>query len=79
MLVMRFMLKGDTQTRSAKAGRVEPFAILSVNIDCRACATSGYSPRIANDWSTADDLKLRERYGANVIGVERWRVFVALS
>jgi K+/H+ antiporter YhaU regulatory subunit KhtT len=22
-----------------------------------------------------DDLKLRERYGANVIGVERWRRF----
>ncbi len=79
MLVMRFMLKGDTRPRSAKAGRVEPFAILSVNITDRACATSGYSPRIANDRSTLDDLKLRERYGANVIGVERCGVFVALS
>ncbi len=26
-----------------------------------------------------DDLKLRERYGANVIGVERWRVFAVSS
>lgn len=33
MLVMRFMLKGIPRPRSAKAGRVEPFAILSVNID----------------------------------------------
>ncbi|MCW7226081.1 TrkA C-terminal domain-containing protein [Escherichia coli] len=76
MLVMRFMLKGDTQTPQREELDVEPFAILlreyRLTGRARRLAIRPGSPMIGQ---RLDDLKLRERYGANVIGVERWRRF----
>ncbi|PQO21593.1 SLC13 family permease, partial [Shigella flexneri] len=76
MLVMRFMLKGDTQTPQREGWTRRTFRDLireyRLTGRARRLAIRPGSPMIGQ---RLDDLKLRERYGANVIGVERWRRF----
>lgn len=76
MLLMRFMLKGDTQdlsregkTRSSFRDLIKAYRLTG---RARRLAIRPGSPMIGQ---RLDDLKLRERYGTNVIGVERWRRF----
>ncbi|HGH3372387.1 TPA: SLC13 family permease [Kluyvera cryocrescens] len=76
MLVMRFMLKGD-EGHAARDGRKRSTfrdLIKEYRLTGRArrLAIRPGSPMIGQ---RLDDLKLRERYGANIIGVERWRRF----
>ncbi|EMG6373686.1 SLC13 family permease [Salmonella enterica subsp. diarizonae serovar 11:k:z53] len=74
MLVMRFMLKGDTPGQQAGKRRTFRDLIRDYRLTGRArrLAIRPGSPMVGQ---RLDDLKLRERYGANVIGVERWRHF----
>ncbi|MGU7641614.1 SLC13 family permease [Klebsiella pneumoniae] len=76
MLAVRFMLKTDNGD-SARDGRKRSTfrdLIREYHLTGRArrLAIRPGSPRIGQ---RLDDLKLRERYCANVIGVERWRRF----
>ncbi|ECG8515109.1 SLC13 family permease [Salmonella enterica subsp. salamae] len=74
MLVMRFMLKGDVPGQQAGKRRTFRDLIREYRLTGRArrLAIRPGSPMVGQ---RLDDLKLRERYGANVIGVERWRRF----
>ena len=75
MLAVRFMLKTDNGD-SARDGRKSTFRDLireyHLTGRARRLAIRPGSPMIGQ---RLDDLKLRERYCANVIGVERWRRF----
>ncbi len=76
MLAVRFMLKTDNGD-SARDGRKRSTfrdLIREYHLTGRArrLAIRPGSPMIGQ---RLDDLKLRERYCANVIGVERWRRF----
>ncbi|WP_025983071.1 SLC13 family permease [Klebsiella pneumoniae] len=76
MLAVRFMLKTDNGD-SARDGRKRSTfrdLIREYHLTGRARRLGGRpgSPMIGQ---RLDDLKLRERYCANVIGVERWRRF----
>lgn len=76
MLLMRFMLKGDPQAQQRDGWKRRTFRDLikeyRLTGRARRLAIRPGSPMIGQ---RLDDLKLRERYGANVIGVERWRRF----
>ncbi|KNC10069.1 citrate transporter [Klebsiella sp. RIT-PI-d] len=76
MLLMRFMFKGDQQDLSREGKKRSSFRDLikayRLTGRARRLAIRPGSPMIGQ---RLDDLKLRERYGANVIGVERWRRF----
>jgi len=76
MLLMRFMLKSDSQDALRDGSKRSTFRDLikayHLNGRARRLAIRPGSPMIGQ---RLDDLKLRERYGANVIGVERWRRF----
>ena len=76
MLVMRFMLKGDegNLTRDGRKRSTFRDLIRDYHLTGRArrLAIRPGSPMIGQ---RLDDMKLRERYGANIIGVERWRRF----
>ncbi|WP_061709822.1 SLC13 family permease [Pseudenterobacter timonensis] len=75
MLIARFALNGETPRRS-DGWRRRTFRDLikeyRLTGRARRLAIRPGSPMIGQ---RLDDLKLRERYGANVIGVERWRRF----
>lgn len=76
MLLMRFMFRGEDVAASRDGGRRSTFRDLikayRLTGRARRLAIRPGSPMIGQ---RLDDLKLRERYGANVIGVERWRRF----
>ncbi|WP_438918815.1 SLC13 family permease [Kosakonia cowanii] len=76
MLLMRFTLKaeGSDATRESWKRRSFRDLIREYHLAGRArrLAIRPGSPMIGQ---RLDDLQLRERYGANVIGVERWRRF----
>lgn len=76
MLLMRFMFKGEDTSSSRDGGKRSSFRDLikayRLTGRARRLAIRPGSPMIGQ---RLDDLKLRERYGANVIGVERWRRF----
>ena len=76
MLVMRFMLKGEDSGQPGDGWKRRTFRDLikeyRLTGRARRLAIRPGSPMIGQ---RLDDLKLRERYGANVIGVERWRRF----
>lgn len=74
MLMMRFMLRGDETGHKHDKLRSFRDLIKEYRLTGRArrLAIRPGSPMIGQ---RLDDLKLRERYGANVIGVERWRRF----
>ena len=76
MLLMRFMFKGEDPSSSRDGGKHSSFRDLikayRLTGRARRLAIRPGSPMIGQ---RLDDLKLRERYGANVIGVERWRRF----
>ncbi|KEY48632.1 SLC13 family permease [Citrobacter amalonaticus] len=76
MLLMRFMLKGDNPQQHRDSWKRRTFRDLikeyRLTGRARRLAIRPGSPMIGQ---RLDDLKLRERYGANVIGVERWRRF----
>ncbi|MTH46409.1 SLC13 family permease [Intestinirhabdus alba] len=76
MLLMRFMLKGDDPTTQREGWKRRTFRDLireyRLTGRARRLAIRPGSPLIGQ---RLDDLQLRERYGANVIGVERWRRF----
>ncbi|WP_180491280.1 SLC13 family permease [Escherichia fergusonii] len=76
MLVMRFMLKGDNPAQQGEGWKRRTFRDLikeyRLTGRARRLAIRPGSPLVGQ---RLDDLKLRERYGANVIGVERWRRF----
>ena len=74
MLLMRFMLRGNEAELKSDKRRTFRDLIKEYRLNGRArrLAIRPGSPLIGQ---RLDDLKLRERYGANVIGVERWRHF----
>lgn len=74
MLLMRFMLPGDENETKYDKRRTFRDLIKEYRLNGRArrLAIRPGSPLVGQ---RLDDLKLRERYGANVIGVERWRRF----
>ncbi|MBN6045918.1 SLC13 family permease [Citrobacter sp. ku-bf4] len=76
MMLMRFMLKGDNPQQQRDGWKRRTFRDLikeyRLTGRARRLAIRPGSPMIGQ---RLDDLKLRERYGANVIGVERWRRF----
>ena len=76
MLLMRFMLKGEDSGQQGDGWKRRTFRDLikeyRLTGRARRLAIRPGSPMIGQ---RLDDLKLRERYGANVIGVERWRRF----
>ncbi|EDJ9062517.1 SLC13 family permease [Salmonella enterica subsp. arizonae] len=74
MLMMRFMLKGDAPGQQGGKRRTFRDLIREYRLTGRArrLAIRPGSPMVGQ---RLDDLKLRERYGANIIGVERWRRF----
>ncbi|VVT52780.1 Uncharacterized transporter YfbS [Kosakonia radicincitans] len=76
MLLMRFMLKGDDEQAQRDGWKRRSFRELikeyRLTGRARRLAIRPGSPLIGQ---RLDDLRLRERYGANVIGVERWRRF----
>lgn len=76
MLVMRFMLKGDNPAQQGEGWKRRTFRDLikeyRLTGRARRLALRPGSPLVGQ---RLDDLKLRERYGVNVIGVERWRRF----
>ena len=74
MLLMRFMLKGKDGEQKHDKRRTFRDLIKEYRLNGRArrLAIRPGSPLVGQ---RLDDLKLRERYGANVIGVERWRRF----
>lgn len=75
MLLMRFMLRGE-KPESPGGWKRRTFRDLikeyRLTGRARRLAIRAGSPMIGQ---RLDDLKLRERYGANVIGVERWHRF----
>lgn len=74
MLLMRFMLPGNEDALKTDKRRTFRDLIKEYRLNGRArrLAIRPGSPLIGQ---RLDDLKLREKYGANVIGVERWRRF----
>lgn len=76
MLAMRFMLKTDNGDSARNGRKRSTFRDLireyHLTGRARRLAIRPGSPMIGQ---RLDDLKLRERYCANVIGVERWRRF----
>ena len=76
MLVMRGALTSGSKDEGADAWRRRTFRELikeyRLTGRARRLAIRPGSPMIGQ---RLDDLKLRERYGANVIGLERWRRF----
>ncbi|MCS2162684.1 SLC13 family permease [Scandinavium sp. H11S7] len=74
MLLVRFMLPGDDGKQKNDKRRTFRDLIKEYHLNGRArrLAIRPGSPLVGQ---RLDDLKLRERYGANVIGVERWRRF----
>ncbi|MGL5699344.1 MAG: SLC13 family permease [Kluyvera sp.] len=76
MLIMRFMLKGDENGLPRDGRKRSTFRDLIKDYRltgrARRLAIRPGSPMIGQ---RLDDMKLRERYGANIIGVERWRRF----
>lgn len=74
MLLMRFMLRSNEAELKSDKRRTFRDLIKEYRLNGRArrLAIRPGSPLIGQ---RLDDLKLRERYGANVIGVERWRHF----
>ncbi|MCS2157162.1 SLC13 family permease [Scandinavium sp. H11S7] len=74
MLLVRFMLPGDDGNQKNDKRRTFRDLIKEYHLNGRArrLAIRPGSPLVGQ---RLDDLKLRERYGANVIGVERWRRF----
>ncbi|NBC99901.1 TRAP transporter large permease subunit [Atlantibacter hermannii] len=76
MLVMRGALTGSSKEEGADTWRRRTFRELIKEYRlagrARRLAIRPGSPMIGQ---RLDDLKLRERYGANVIGLERWRRF----
>ncbi|MCS2170603.1 SLC13 family permease [Scandinavium sp. TWS1a] len=74
MLLVRFMLPGDDENQKNDKRRTFRDLIKEYRLNGRArrLAIRPGSPLVG---LRLDDLKLRERYGANVIGVERWRRF----
>nr|WP_318384103.1 SLC13 family permease [uncultured Enterobacter sp.] len=76
MLVMRFVLKGEQPDHARDGWKRRTFRDL-----IKEYRLTGRARRLAIRPGSSmigqrlDDLKLRERYGANVIGVERWRRF----
>lgn len=76
MLVMRGALTGSSKDEGADTWRRRTFRELIKEYRlagrARRLAIRPGSPMIGQ---RLDDLKLRERYGANVIGLERWRRF----
>jgi Di- and tricarboxylate transporters len=74
MLLMRCMLPGNEGELKNDKRRTFRDLIKEYRLNGRArrLAIRPGSPLVGQ---RLDDLKLRERYGANVIGVERWRRF----
>lgn len=76
MLLMRSVLKGDTTDSNSVGWKRRSFRDLIKEYHltgrARRLAIRPGSPLIGQ---RLDDLKLRENYGANIIGVERWRRF----
>jgi di/tricarboxylate transporter len=76
MLVARFALKGRVRDDGKEGWKRRTFRDLikeyRLSGRARRLAIRPGSPLIGQ---RLDDLKLRERYGANVIGLERWRRF----
>ena len=76
MLLTRFMLKSEKQDTAGDGWKRPSFRDLireyRLTGRARRLAIRPGSPMIGQ---RLDDLRLRERYGANVIGVERWRRF----
>ncbi|MTD42551.1 TRAP transporter large permease subunit [Erwinia sp. CPCC 100877] len=76
MLVARLALKGRERDDGKEGWKRRTFRDLikeyRLNGRARRLAIRPGSPLIGQ---RLDDLKLRERYGANVIGLERWRRF----
>jgi di/tricarboxylate transporter len=74
MLLVRFMLPGDQNASKHDKRRTFRDLIKEYRLNGRArrLAIRPGSPLVGQ---RLDDLKLRERYGANIIGVERWRRF----
>jgi di/tricarboxylate transporter len=76
MLLTRFALKGEKQDKSKDGWKRRTFRDLikeyRLTGRARRLAIRPGSPMVGQ---RLDDLRLRERYGANVIGVERWRRF----
>lgn len=74
MLLVRFMLPGDQNESKHDKRRTFRDLIKEYRLNGRArrLAIRPGSPLVGQ---RLDDLKLRERYGANIIGVERWRRF----
>ncbi|WP_380179451.1 SLC13 family permease [Kalamiella sp. sgz302252] len=75
MLIARFWL-GAAETKQARKGQERTFRDL-----IRDYKLSGRARRLAVHPGSSligqplDDLQLRERYGINVVGLERWRKF----
>ncbi|MFX0566210.1 SLC13 family permease [Kosakonia cowanii] len=76
MLLMRFTLKAEGSDAQREGWKRRSFRDLIREYHlagrARRLAIRPGSPMIGQ---RLDDLQLRERYGANVIGVERWRRF----
>ncbi|MGP3593246.1 SLC13 family permease [Vagococcus sp. WN89Y] len=76
MLLMRFMLARESDSTQHESWKRRTFRDLIKEYHltgrARRLAIRPGSPLIGQ---RLDDLRLRERYGANVIGVERWRHF----
>ncbi|WP_151995310.1 SLC13 family permease [Buttiauxella massiliensis] len=76
MLIARFALKGQNKDDGKQDWRRRTFRDLIKDYRltgrARRLAIRLGSPMVGR---RLDDLKLRERYGANVIGLERWRKF----
>ena len=76
MLLMRFMLKGESTEAQRDSWKRRSFRDLIKEYHlagrARRLAIRPGSPMVGQ---RLDDLQLRERYGANIIGVERWRHF----
>lgn len=76
MLITRFALKGQGKEDGKHDWRRRTFRDLikeyRLTGRARRLAIRAGSPMVGR---RLDDLKLRERYGANVIGLERWRKF----
>lgn len=76
MLIVRFALKGQNKDDGKQDWRRRTFRDLIKDYRltgrARRLAIRPGSPMVGR---RLDDLKLRERYGANVIGLERWRKF----
>ncbi|WP_310606659.1 SLC13 family permease [Buttiauxella brennerae] len=76
MMIARFALKGQNKDDGKQDWRRRTFRDLIKDYRltgrARRLAIRPGSPMVGR---RLDDLKLRERYGANVIGLERWRKF----